>query len=264
MHETMVDECKPIVLEGGVRVDFPPPTKTVQRLRRLRTRCGSRGRGVSASSLGGIPGMQAHQAEDAPGTPAGSCVLLPGLSCAPDVTGQETYAILASPLLAGLRRAEAAEAPAETPSQQQVLEALREISATAVASPSKKTAWADLEDDECSECSTHAPGYCSSALSSDGSDGRVAKPRSSVGSAQSWPVSMLAGGLMPALPEDKGARPGSLIEVVGTYPSGTHAVVTAVDREEGTYQIQLMHSGCRTGRSRTIKCKHARLLRHAE
>jgi len=46
MHESMPDECKPIVLEGGLRVDFPPPTRAVQRLRRLRSRCGSRGRGV--------------------------------------------------------------------------------------------------------------------------------------------------------------------------------------------------------------------------
>lgn len=30
MHETMPDECKPIVLDKGVRIDFPPPTKIVR------------------------------------------------------------------------------------------------------------------------------------------------------------------------------------------------------------------------------------------
>jgi len=82
MHGEVPDECKPIVLEDGVRVDFPPPTKKVQRIRRLRTRCGSRGRGVSSSGLGGIF----------------------------DVLDED--AILASPLLAGLT-----EAPSEAPLQ---------------------------------------------------------------------------------------------------------------------------------------------------
>jgi len=56
MHESMPDECKPIVLEGGVRVDFPPPTRTVQRLRRLRSRCGSRGRAVHVRGFGSLVG----------------------------------------------------------------------------------------------------------------------------------------------------------------------------------------------------------------
>jgi len=30
MHETMPDECKPIVLKDGVRADFPPPTKILR------------------------------------------------------------------------------------------------------------------------------------------------------------------------------------------------------------------------------------------
>jgi hypothetical protein len=82
---------------------------------------------------------------------------------------------------------------------------------------------------------------------------------------------VLAPGLKPALPEDTGAQPpvgsprsGSLIEIVGTYPSGAHAVISAVDLEEGTYTVQMMHNGCRTRRLRTIKYKHARLLRLSE
>jgi hypothetical protein len=198
MHESMKDECKPIVLEGGVRVDFPPPTKALQRVRRLRTRCGSRGR----AARGGIPSMKADHAGDAPGTPAGPCMLLPGLSSAPSGASKETDAILASPLLAGLTRTNTKAFPAAPDWQQ--LEALSESSTTAKASPLKRTAWADLEDDECSECSTQAPGYCSSTLSSDGSswasDGLVARRRSSGSSAESWSGSMLAQGLMPALP----------------------------------------------------------------
>ena len=30
MHETMPDECKPIVLQHGARADFPPPTKNLK------------------------------------------------------------------------------------------------------------------------------------------------------------------------------------------------------------------------------------------
>jgi len=265
MHESMLDECKPIVLEGGVRVDFPPPTKKVQRLRRLRTRCGSRGRGVS----GEIPGMEAQQIGDALGTPADSCMLLPGLSSAQGGADQEADPILASRLLAGL--VPAAPGPQES-------EALGARSTTATASHSKKPAWADLQDD-CddgrSECSTQAPCYSSGALSSDGSglssDGLAARRRGSDSPIQLWSGSVLARGLMPVLPEEAGAQPsigvptrGSLIEVVGTYPSGAHAVITGVDREEGTYKIQMMHNGCRTRRLMTIRGEHARLLRHAE
>lgn len=264
MHESMLDGCKPIVLEGGVRVDFPPPTKKVQRLRRLRTRGTSRGRGAPSRSGGGL-GADADWAGDAPpGTFAGAHMLLPGLSSAPSRAGKDMDAILASPLLAGLRRT-GTEA-----------KGLSECSATPKASPDKKAAWADLQDDDgCSECSTQAPGYFSGALSSDGSsaasDGLAARRRGSDCSAQPWSGSMLAKGLLAAVPEEKGAqppiglpRPGSLIEVVGTYPAGVQAVITAVDREEGTYNIQLMHDGCRTRRLKTIKFRHARLLRHAE
>jgi hypothetical protein len=87
---------------------------------------------------------------------------------------------------------------------------------------------------------------------------------------------MLAQGLMPALPEERPGSPilgpprrgspvlGSLVEVVGTYPSGAHAVVTAVDRTADTYKVRLMHDGSPTRRLRTIKSRHARLLCHAE
>jgi len=37
MHESVPDEYKPIVLQKGVRISFPPATKKVARLRRLRT-----------------------------------------------------------------------------------------------------------------------------------------------------------------------------------------------------------------------------------
>lgn len=77
---------------------------------------------------------------------------------------------------------------------------------------------------------------------------------------------MLAQGLMPALPEERPGSPilGSLVEVVGTYPAGAHAVVTAVDRAEDTYKVRLMHNGSPTRRLRTIKSRQARFLRHAE
>ncbi|CAK0852780.1 unnamed protein product [Prorocentrum cordatum] len=270
MHEAMLDQCKPIVLEGGVRVDFPPPTRKVQRLRRLRTRCGSRGRGVSSSGLSTVLGTEGHGVADAPGAPAVPCVLFPGLSSAPEGgAGKETDAVLASTLLAGL----VPEAPDPRKS-----EALSECSASASASRSKKAAWADLQDDlneGRSECSTQPPGYSSSTFSSDGSgcstDGLAARWRGTGTSAQPWTGSILAGGLMPELPEEAGAQLstglpvlGSLVEVVGTYPSGAHAVIVATDHEEDTYTIQLTHNGCRTRRQRTVRCKHVRLLRHTE
>jgi len=42
MHQTMPDECKPIVLQQGRRVDFPPPTKSLRppRIRPAKTRTG--------------------------------------------------------------------------------------------------------------------------------------------------------------------------------------------------------------------------------
>jgi hypothetical protein len=269
MHESTLDECKPIVLEGGVRVDFPPPTKKVQRLRRLRTRCGSRGRGVSSRGFGAIHGMEAQRVGDAPGTPTGSCMLLPGLSSAPSGADQEADVILASHLLAGL--------VPESPEVRQS-ERLGASSTKAPAPHDRKAAWADLQDDlddVCSECPTQSPGCSSGTISSDGSgwssDGLAARRRGSDSSIQLWSGSMLARGLMPALLEDTGAQPsiglpmlGSLIEVVGTYPSGAHAVITAVSREEDTYKIQMINNGCRTRRLMTIRSKHARVLRHAE
>jgi len=187
MHEGMPDECKPIVLEGGVRASFPLPTKKVQRLRRLRTRCGSRGRAVSSSGLDAMFGTEARQEEAAPVAPAGPCVLLPGLISAPSDDSEGTAAILASPLLAGLTGA------------------MGECSARATEPPGKRTAWADLWDDDlvddgCSECSTQAAGYFSGTLSSASdvssvsSDGLAARRRGRGGS-------MLAQGLTASLQE---------------------------------------------------------------
>jgi len=53
MHETMPDECKPIVLRNGVRIDFPPPTKTLRppRIRPSKNR-GGRSMGSSDSNDG--------------------------------------------------------------------------------------------------------------------------------------------------------------------------------------------------------------------
>merc|ERR1712072_355097 len=41
MHQDVPDECRPVLLENGVRVNFPPPTKTLRapRLRASRQRC---------------------------------------------------------------------------------------------------------------------------------------------------------------------------------------------------------------------------------
>jgi RNA recognition motif-containing protein len=41
MHKYVPDECRPVLLEKGVRVDFPPPTKSLRapRLRASRQRC---------------------------------------------------------------------------------------------------------------------------------------------------------------------------------------------------------------------------------
>ncbi|CAK0861976.1 unnamed protein product [Prorocentrum cordatum] len=225
MHESMLDECKPIVLEGGVRVDFPPPTRKVQRLRRLRTRGASRGRGAPRGSAGDL-GAAADWASGAPGTFAGSYMLLPGLSSAQGGASQDMDAILASPLLAGLRRTAGTGAPtaaaqgqrrerAERPRQREA-ERLREAATTRAALPRKRAAWADLQDDHldgsCSECSTRAPGSCSGALSSDGSgaasDGLAGRRRGAGGSEQQrWSGSMLAQGLLPVVLE--AARPGA-------------------------------------------------------
>ncbi|CAK0840651.1 unnamed protein product [Prorocentrum cordatum] len=129
---------------------------------------------------------------------------------------------MASPLLAGLTRT-GTEAPAAVPEQRR-----RE--------KVPKLAWADLSDDlddGLSECSTQAPGCSSGAASSDGhgeSSGGPAARRGTPGSpVQPWLGSMLAQGLRPALPEL-----GSLVNLAGACPAGAHAVVTAVDREEGT------------------------------
>ena len=169
-----------------MRVDFPPPTRKVQRLRRLRTRHGSRGRGAKTSGLGGGFGMGEGRLGDAPGSPAESCARLSWLSSALGGTSQEKDAILASPLLAGLT-----EAPGER-------------STTSKA----KAYWADLQDDHddgFSDCSTQSPGYLSSALWSDGSgcasDDPAASRLGSGSAEQPWSGSMLARGLMPSLPE---------------------------------------------------------------
>jgi hypothetical protein len=41
MHKDVPDECRPVLLENGVCVDFPPPTKSLRapRLRAARQRC---------------------------------------------------------------------------------------------------------------------------------------------------------------------------------------------------------------------------------
>jgi hypothetical protein len=41
MHEDVPDECRPVLLENGVRVNFPPPTKSLKapRLRAAKQRC---------------------------------------------------------------------------------------------------------------------------------------------------------------------------------------------------------------------------------
>jgi len=41
MHKDVPDECRPVLLENGVRVDFPPPTKSLRapRLRAARQHC---------------------------------------------------------------------------------------------------------------------------------------------------------------------------------------------------------------------------------
>ncbi|CAK0813309.1 unnamed protein product, partial [Prorocentrum cordatum] len=240
----------------------------VQRPRRLRTRCGSRWRGTGLAGSGAAWGT--------PGAAPSRSSLLPGLS------GEEGGVLLASPLLPGLVRAdtEAHSAPwHEGAAWAEPWEPgpLSGRSATTAASPRKKSAWADIQDDfddEASECSTHSPDCSSGSLSSDGSceasDGQAARRRGPSSLVQPRSGSVLAQGLMPILPEETCARPpvcspepGSLVEVIGTHPSGAHAVVTTVDREEGTYEVQLMSNGRRTRHLKIIKFKHARLLRHA-
>jgi len=373
MHDMMQDECKPIVLQGGVRVDFPQPTRKVQRLRRLRTRCGSRGRGVHSS--GWIPGgKDAPQATDEPSETAtscptptsNSCILLPGLSRTPSPGAGGT---LSGTPFGGLARASSEASPSDPSDRSRSLAlgivvstqpmrpvlaaasplspllvqaspsldregaspaangqrrgsapALVDCSAAPVQSPLKKTSrasWADLQDDldgGCSEASTEATqrtlsGHSSGALSSDGSErysGALATRRRSTGKLGTMLAQglmrddgtgsmltqgltrdagtgmapgggmMLAQGLMPALPEERPGSPilgspkrgspkvGSLVEVVGTYPSGAHAIVTNVNRTEDIYKVRLMHNGSPTRRLRTIQSRHIRLLCHTE
>jgi hypothetical protein len=251
MHESMQDECKPIVLEFGVRVDFPPPTKKVPHLRRLRTRCGSRGRGVSSSQLGAIYGSQL---EESP-APAGPSPLLAGLLSASDGV-REDASMMTSPLFAGLKRVD-------------------DVAGSRASGKHNKKAqvpWADLQDDVESECSTFAPSSIDGHLSSDAYETHSESPHDGSPSTP-WSRSMLADGLV-AVPEEEEeddlkhalawAQPGTIIEVVGTYPSGGHAMITEINGEEGTFRIQLMRDGQLTRRRRTIKCKHARLLQNAE
>lgn len=286
------DECKPIVLKGGARVDFPRPTKKVPSLRRLRTRGGAHVRDVPAPTLGPADAAGAETA------PVLLCPLMLGLWAAPGVVSQDAAHVMASPLLAGLRR-EAACAIASP-----LLAGLKSAGGSArPASTSrgrKKAAWADQRDaDASSECSTDVPSSLSGALwSSDGGSapdqlrrvrlGNAAGEHSDcLSSGSEWhsdggaaadrrcgsPVpsrrhcSMLAEGLV-AVPEEGALPPdvwlGSIVEVVGAHGYGGKAVVLAFNRQEGTYQIQLIQNGRLTRRRRTIKDTHARLLQHVE
>ncbi|CAK0875155.1 unnamed protein product [Prorocentrum cordatum] len=147
MHESVLDECRPILLRCGVRADFPPPTRKLHRLRRLRTRCGSPGSGGRGVSTRGL---------------AAGCLLIPGLSRAPGGASEEA-ALTASPLLAGLKRT-GTEASAAVPEQRRRERAPKACGAppAAAAAPARqRTAWADLSDDlddGLSECSTQMPG----------------------------------------------------------------------------------------------------------
>jgi len=154
MHESVLDACRPVVLEGGVRVEFPAPTKKVPRLRRLRTRFGAGGRSVSSS------------------------LLLPGLSSVPGSTDQEKDGVLAS-LLAGLKPTTTEASPA-APGQEGVRADTRQL-------------------EEFSEGSTQA---------SEGSF-RAARRCGCGAPAADQPQlgSMLAQGLLQALPDEGGARP---------------------------------------------------------
>ncbi|CAK0873661.1 unnamed protein product [Prorocentrum cordatum] len=161
-------------------------------------RCSASGACAPAAGRGGAPchppgwtrclARRRARKKAAPVAPAGPCVLLPGLISAPsDDSEGTTAAILASPLLAGLTGA------------------MGECSARATEPPGKRTAWADLWDDDlvddgCSECSTQAAGYFSGTLSSASdvssvsSDGLAARRRGRGGS-------MLAQGLTASLQE---------------------------------------------------------------
>mmetsp|Transcript_109400 Transcript_109400/g.310245 ORF Transcript_109400/g.310245 Transcript_109400/m.310245 type:complete len:367 (-) Transcript_109400:138-1238(-) len=154
MHESVLDACRPVVLEGGVRVEFPAPTKKVPRLRRLRTRFGAGGRSVSSS------------------------LLLPGLSSVPGSTDQEKDGVLAS-LLAGLKPTTTEASPA-APGQEGVRADTRQL-------------------EEFSEGSTQA---------SEGSFGAARRCGCGAPAADQPQLgSMLAQGLLQALPDEGGARP---------------------------------------------------------
>ncbi|CAK0891462.1 unnamed protein product [Prorocentrum cordatum] len=88
MHESVRDECRPVLLRCGVRAAFPPPTRKLPRLRRLRTRCGSPGSGGRGVSVRGL---------------AAGCLLIPALSSAPSGESEDP-ALTANPLHAGLAR----------------------------------------------------------------------------------------------------------------------------------------------------------------
>jgi len=251
MHENMLDECKPITLSGGVRVDFPPPTKKVPLLRRLRTRCGSRGRAVPLTGPGAISSGRLKAARSGPEVQL-PCPLLPGLSTAPGCGGmrQDGFLATASPLLAGLKYAGEevfSEASTDVPSPYSSF-----LSATSCGGMS------DVSD---------ASPVVAARGSAPSSSNSLGNPRFE---------SILSEGLLPAPPPPKALKDlqqqplpaaalssGSLIEIVGTYPSGEQAIVTSFDPVGGSYHVQLMRNGHLTHRRRTIKFRNARLLPHA-
>lgn len=279
------DECKPIVLRGGVRVEFPPPTKKVPSLRRLRTRFGAHGHDAPAPT----PRPPAETGDKLASKLL--CPLMPGLSAAPGGVNKDAAHMIASPLFAGLKR-EAACAAASP-----LLAGLKSAGGRArPASARKVQKKGDL--DECSECSTDAPSSMSGAVwsSEGGSAPDLVRGRRAAAAAEhpdcpssgsEWPFdggpaadrrcgspaparrlySMLADGLVAVPEEDAvapGVWPGSIIEVVGAHGYGGRAAVVACNRQEGTYQVQLIQNGHLTRRRRTIKNTHARLLHHVE
>jgi len=255
-------------------VDFPPPTKKVPLLRRLRTRCGSRGRAVpltgpGAISSGRLKAARHQTAVEMPPVPEASCPLLPGLRAAPGRGGvrQDGPPVPFSPLLAGLKYTDEEASPQ--------------------SAGRRGRAGAAKAKEVFSECSTEAPSPYSSFVStassgmSDVSDmppsmaALCAAEGSSRSLGEPWFESILSEGLLPApppraapqdchqqLPPAAGLRSGSLVEVVGTYPSGEQAIVIGFDPVGDSYQVQLMRNGHLTHRLRSIKCRNVRLLRN--
>jgi len=239
MHESMPDECKPIILEKGLRVPFPAPTKKASPQRRTeRVRHSKK----SDSRLGST--TESLCSERSVKSSESACRIL-GSSADVRSSTMPTD----SPLFQGLEWLGGGQARDKVQPG-----GLFELTTQMIIG-------SDCGSDKGS--STHMTSSCRSQVSSNCSSARR--------HGDSWTSTILAAGLEAVVDGRPGydrkdrqgplqalhpLLPGSLIEIVGAYPSGEQARVLVVDHAKARYKVQLCN-----GNVRVIRAKNARLIR---